>query len=118
MASFPPVPSKDQGIRGQTCLEFLNRFPGGCRGSPRGAQTAPKKPDFLVSPPICNSSPGIDMSAEVSCGLGIPEGTGKVDTTEANGRPDGLETAGGEAIKPTVSDPGDEAMAAELGNQA
>ena len=41
------------------------------------------------------------MSAEVSCGLGIPEGAGKVDTTEANGRPHGLETAGGEAIEPT-----------------
>ena len=52
------------------------------------------------------------------CGLGIPEGAGKVDTTEANGRPHGLETAGGEAIKPAVLDPGNEAMAAELGNQA
>jgi hypothetical protein len=25
------------------------------------------------------------MSAEVSCGLGLPEGAGKVDTTEAKG---------------------------------
>src|SRR6187431_309879 len=66
---------------------------------------------------ICNSFPGNDMSAEVSCGLGFPEGAGKVDTTEANGRPHGLETAGGEAIKPAVPDPGDEAMAAELGDQ-
>ena len=41
------------------------------------------------------------MSAEVSCSLGFPEGAGEVDTTEANGRPHGLETAGGEAIKPT-----------------
>ena len=41
------------------------------------------------------------MSAEVSCSLGFPEGAGKVDTTEANGRPHGFETAGGEAIKPT-----------------
>jgi hypothetical protein len=56
------------------------------------------------------------MSAEVSCGLGFPEGAGKVDTTEANGGPHGLETAGGEAIKPAVLDPGDEA--AELGDQA
>jgi len=66
---------------------------------------------------VCNSSPGIYMSAEVSCGLGLPEGAGKVDMTEANGRPHGLETAGGEAIKPSVLDPCDEAMAAELGNQ-
>ena len=58
------------------------------------------------------------MSAEVSCGLGLPEGAGKVDTTEADGRPHGLETAGGEAIEPSVLDPGDKAMAAELGNQA
>ena len=58
------------------------------------------------------------MSAEVSCGLGFPEGAGKVDTTEANGGPHGLETAGGEAIEPSVLDPGDEAMAAELGDQA
>src|SRR4051794_24545599 len=36
-------------------------------------------------PSLCNSSPGIDMSAEVSCGLDLPEGAGKVDTTEANG---------------------------------
>ena len=41
------------------------------------------------------------MSAEVSCSLGFPEGAGKVDTTEANGRPHGFETAGGEAINPT-----------------
>ena len=67
---------------------------------------------------VCNSSPGIDMSAEVSCGLGFPEGAGKVDTTEANGRPHGLETAGGEAIEPTVLDPCDEAMATEFGDQA
>ena len=52
------------------------------------------------------------------CGLGVPEGAGKVDTTEANGRPHGFETASGEAIETTVLDPGDEAMAAELGNQA
>jgi hypothetical protein len=50
--------------------------------------------------------------------LGLPEGAGKVDTTEANGGPHSLETAGGEAIKPSVLDPGDEAMAAELGDQA
>ena len=56
------------------------------------------------------------MSAEVSYGLGLPEGAGKVDTTEANGRPHGFETAGGEAIKSAVLDPSDEA--AELGNQA
>ena len=37
--------------------------------------------------PLCNSFPGIDMSAEVSCSLGFPEGAGKVDTTEANGMP-------------------------------
>jgi hypothetical protein len=49
--------------------------------------------------------------------LGLSEGAGKVDTTEANGRPHGLETTGGETIKPTVLDPGDEAMAAELGDQ-
>ena len=42
------------------------------------------------------------MSAEVSRGLGLPEGAGKVDTTEANGRPHGLETAGGETIEPAV----------------
>ena len=30
----------------------------------------------------------------------------------------GFETAGGEAIKPAVLDPGNEAMAAELGDQA
>ena len=52
------------------------------------------------------------------CGLGVPEGAGKVDTTEANGRPHGFETASGEAIETTVLDPGDEAMAAELGDQA
>ena len=39
---------------------------------------------------LCNSSPGIDMSAEVSCSLGFPEGGGKIDTTEANGRPHGF----------------------------
>ena len=58
------------------------------------------------------------MRVEVSCSLGFPEGAGKVDTTEANGRPHGFETAGGEAIKPAVLDPGNEAMAAELGDQA
>ena len=56
------------------------------------------------------------MSAEVSCGLGIPEGAEKVDTTEANGRPHGLEAFGGEAMETAVLDPSDEA--AELGNQA
>ena len=54
------------------------------------------------------------MSAEVSCGLGVPEGAGKVDTTEANGRPHGFETAGGEAIETTVLDPGDEAWPRSL----
>ena len=58
------------------------------------------------------------MSAEVSCSLGFPEGAGKVDTTEANGRPHDFETADGEAIKSAVLDPGNEAMAAELGDQA
>jgi hypothetical protein len=56
------------------------------------------------------------MSAEVSCGLGLPEGAGKVDTTEADGRPHGFEAFGGEPIETTVLDPCDEA--AELGDQA
>jgi hypothetical protein len=58
------------------------------------------------------------MSAEVSCGLDLPEGAGKVDTTEAHGRPHGLETAGGEPLETTVLDPCDEAVTAELGDQA
>ena len=58
------------------------------------------------------------MSAEVSCGLGLPEGAGKVDTTEANGRPHGFEAFGGEPIETAVFDPSDEAIAAELGDQA
>ena len=58
------------------------------------------------------------MSAEVSCGLGLPEGAGKVDTTEADGRPHGFEAFGGEAIEPSVLDPIDEAVTTELGDQA
>src|SRR3954467_12101549 len=74
--------------------------------------------DQLTPSSLCNSSPGIDMSAEVSCGLGLPEGAGKVDTTEAGGRPHGFEAFGGEPIEATVLDPCDEAVAAELGDQA
>ena len=58
------------------------------------------------------------MTAEVSCGLGLPEGAGKVDAAEADGGPHGFEAFGGEPIETTVLDSGDEAMAAELGNQA
>jgi hypothetical protein len=63
---------------------------------------------------ICNSSPGIDMSTEVSMRLGPPgrRWESRYDGSERHG----LETAGGEAIEPSVLDPGDEA--AELGDQA
>src|SRR5688572_15549445 len=54
--------------------------------------------EFANSILLCNSSPGIDMSAEVSCGLGLPEGAGKVDTTEANGM--ALRPRAGEHAKP------------------
>jgi hypothetical protein len=50
--------------------------------------------------------------------LGGSESGGEVDAAEADGRPHGFEAFGGEAIETTVLDPGDEAMAAELGDQA
>ena len=56
------------------------------------------------------------MTAEVSCGLGLPEGAGKVDAAEADGGPHGFEAFGGEPIETAVFDPSDEA--AELGDQA
>ena len=70
--------------------------------------------DDAVLALLCNSSPGIDMSAEVSMRLGHPgrRWESRYDGSERHG----LETAGGEAIETTVLDPGDEA--AELGDQA
>ena len=46
------------------------------------------------------------------------ESGGEVDTAEADGGPHGLEAFGGEPIETTVLDPCDEAVAAELGDQA
>ena len=67
---------------------------------------------------LCNSSPGIDMSAEVSMRLGRLGRRWESRYDGSGRRPHGFETAGGEAIETTVLDPGDEAMAAELGDQA
>ena len=50
--------------------------------------------------------------------MGGSESCGEVDAAEADGGPHGFEAFGGEAIETTVLDPGDEAMAAELGDQA
>ena len=50
--------------------------------------------------------------------MGGSESGGKVDAAEADGGPHGLEAFGGETIEPAVLDPGDEAMATELGDQA
>jgi hypothetical protein len=50
--------------------------------------------------------------------LGGSESCGEVDAAEADGGPHGFEAFGGEAIETTVLDPGDEAVAAELGDQA
>ena len=58
------------------------------------------------------------MTAEVSMRLGRLEGGGEIDAAEADGGPHGFEAFGGEAIETTVLDPGDEAVAAELGDQA
>ena len=58
------------------------------------------------------------MSAEVSCGLGGSESGGEVDAAEADGGPHGFEAFGGEPIETAVLDPGDEVVAAELGNPA
>ena len=61
------------------------------------------------------------MTAEVLCGMGIlgyKEGGGEVDAAEAERGPHGLDVAGGEAVEPAVLDLGDEAMAAEFGDQA
>jgi len=70
---------------------------------------------------LCNSSPGIDMPAEVSggeSGLSLAEQARKIVFAEADCGPHGLEAAGGEAVEAAVLDLGDEAMAAELGDQA
>jgi hypothetical protein len=70
---------------------------------------------------LCNSLPGIEMTAEVLCGLGIfgcKESHGEVDAAEANCGPHGPEAAGGEAVETAVLDLGDETMAADFGNQA
>ena len=70
---------------------------------------------------VCNSLPGIEMTAEVLCGLGIfgcKESHGEVDAAEANCGPHGPEAAGGEAVETAVLDLGDETMAADFGNQA
>ena len=58
------------------------------------------------------------MTREVSMRLGRLESGWKVDAAEADGRPHGFEAFGGEPIETTVLDPGDEAVAAELGDQA
>jgi len=50
--------------------------------------------------------------------LGGSKSGGEVDAAEADGGPHGLKAFGGKAIEPSVLDPGDEAMAAELGDQA
>src|SRR3954451_4395650 len=123
---FSPAPDLDQGEDLRLCPGGEQDQQGGAAPPatwPPGLQTqGPRTSSDLVRQrlmvAVCNSSPGIDMSAEVSCGLGLPEGAGKVDTTEADGRPHGFEAFGGEPIEATVLDPCDEAVAAELGDQA
>ena len=60
----------------------------------------------------------LTCSGKFLWGLDTLESDGEVDTAEADGGPHGLEAFGGEAIETTVLDLGDEAMAAELGDQA
>ena len=61
------------------------------------------------------------MPAEVSggeSGLNLAEQARKIASAEADCGPHGLEAAGGEAVEAAVLDLGDEAMAAEFGDQA
>ena len=67
---------------------------------------------------LCNSSPGIDLSGEVSMQSGRPERRLESRYGGSGRQAHGLEALGGEPIETTVFDPGDEAMAAELGDQA
>src|SRR3954467_5865779 len=79
LAWCQPLRSVDRKVAGRNASERMV--------SPDPQGSAAKSNVIEVADPISlrNSFPGIDMSAEVSCGLGFPEGAGKVDTTEANG---------------------------------